>query len=128
MGKPPQRVAVVEDDPSMLRSIARLLNAHGYQTVGFDSAEAFLEAHEIMLVDCLILDMQLTGMSGLQLQQHLLKTGVDLPTVFITATDDELLEEMAVRAGCAGYFHKPFAANVLLSAIEQACEERRQSD
>jgi len=119
LGDPPLSVAVVEDDPSMRKSIERLLNAHGYHTVAYDSAEAFLAGQPLTPIDCLVLDIQLQGMSGLQLQHQLFKSGSNLPIVFITAVDDAALEAQATEAGCVAYLHKPFPAEHLLSAIEQ---------
>jgi FixJ family two-component response regulator len=121
---PPRTVAVVEDDPSMRRSIERLLNAHGYQTQGYASAETFLESDFVGKIGCLVLDIHLGNMSGIQLRIRLRDSGFILPVIFITAVDDEALEAEALNAGCVAYLHKPFAAKFLLSAIDKALARR----
>jgi FixJ family two-component response regulator len=117
---PPRTVAVVEDDPSMLRSIERLLNAHGYETEGYASAETFLESDFAGAIGCLVLDIHLGNMSGIELRRRLRDSGFRLPVIFVTAVDDEALEAEAVDAGCVAYLHKPFAAKLLIAAIHQA--------
>ena len=118
MESPPRTVAVVEDDPSMRRSIERLLNAHGYKTEAFDSAEAFLRRPSAIAADCLVLDIHLNAMSGIQLRRRLLDLGSALPVIFVTAVDDETVESEAREARCIAYFHKPFPGKLLLSALE----------
>jgi FixJ family two-component response regulator len=113
-------VAVVEDDPSMRRSIERLLNAHGYKTEGYDSAERFLESGSSASIGCLVLDIHLANMTGIQMRHRLRESGSSLPVIFITAVDDDLLEAQAFESGCMAYLHKPFAAKLLLSAVEEA--------
>ena len=117
---PPRTVAVVEDDPSVRRSIERLLNAHGHQTYGYVSAETFLESDFAGTIDCLVLDIHLGDMSGIQLQRRLRDSSFVLPVIFVTAVDDAALEAEAREAGCVAYLHKPFAAQQLLSAIDKA--------
>ncbi len=124
MGSLPRTVAVVEDDPSMRRSIERLLNAHGYQTEGYDSAERFLESSSSGVIGCLVLDIHLGNMSGIELRHRLSDSGSSLPVIFITAVDDDVLETQALAAGCLAYLHKPFAATLLLSAIDKALAGR----
>ena len=120
MESPPRTVAVVEDDPSMRRSIERLLNAHGYQTQGYASAETFLESDSASMLGCLVLDIHLGNMSGIRLRRWLYDFGSSLPVIFITAVDDEALEAEAHEAGCVAYLHKPFVAKLLLAAVNQA--------
>jgi FixJ family two-component response regulator len=124
LGSLPRTVAVVEDDPSMRRSIERLLNAHGYKTEGYDSAERFLESGSACVIGCLVLDIHLGNMSGIQLRHRLSDSGSSLPVIFITAVDDDVLETQALAAGCLAYLHKPFAAKLLLSAIDKALAGR----
>ncbi|TIM07137.1 response regulator [Mesorhizobium sp.] len=120
MESPPRTVAIVEDDPSMRRSIERLLNAHGHQTHGYASAETFLESDFVGTIGCLVLDIHLGNMSGIQLRRWLRDFGSSLPVIFITAVDDDALEAEARDAGCVAYLHKPFAARFLLLAIDDA--------
>lgn len=124
MENPPRTVAVVEDDPSMRRSIERLLNAYGFQTQGYASAETFLEADSISTIGCLVVDIHLGEMSGIQLRRRLSSGGSVLPVIFITAVDDEAVEAEALDAGCLAYLHKPFSAKFLISAIDRAISGR----
>lgn len=118
---PPKKiVAIVDDDPSMLRGIVRLLSAHGFRTQSFESAEAFLHGMGAKKAACLILDIGLGGISGLELRRHLTASGSDLPVIFITARDDEATLREAIEAGCVAYLRKPFAGNQLIGAINEA--------
>jgi FixJ family two-component response regulator len=118
----PDTVAVIDDDPSMLRSVERLLNANGSLTEGYSSAEAFLSQAQKSLVRCIVLDIHLGGMSGIELWRQLKNVGINLPVIFITAVDDETLEREALNAGCIAYLHKPFAAEALVAAINRALQ------
>lgn len=120
MENSPDAVAVIDDDPSMLRSVERLLNATGFLTEGYSSAEAFLNRAQTSLVRCIVLDIHLGGMSGIQLWHQLKHVGINLPVIFITAVDNETLEREALNAGCVAYLHKPFPAELLVSAINSA--------
>jgi FixJ family two-component response regulator len=113
-------IAVVDDDASMLKSIERLLGAYGFATKVFASAEAFLDLNAAVDVDCLLIDIHLGGMSGIELRDHLTASGCKLPVIFMTAFDDEATRMQAQSAGCIAFLHKPFVANLLLGAIEQA--------
>jgi FixJ family two-component response regulator len=113
-------VAVVDDDISVRRALERLLRAGGFEPVIYDSAEAFLEDARQMRADCLLLDIHLGGMSGLDLQQMLAEAGTVPPIIFITAHDEAETREVAQRAGYAAYFRKPFPGSSLLEAIRQA--------
>lgn len=104
----------------MRRSLERLLAAHGFEAKGFDSAEAFLAQLTPIQVDCLVLDIQLEGISGIDLRRRLTASGSRLPVIFITAMDDEEQELEAVDVGCVAYLRKPFSAKLLLDAIKQA--------
>ncbi len=115
-------MAVIDDDPSMLRSVERLLNANGFLTEGYSSAEAFLDHAQTSLVRCIVLDIHLGGMSGIQLWHQLKHLGINLPVIFITAVDDEILEREALNAGCIAYLHKPFPAESLVAAINSALQ------
>ena len=116
----PRKVAVVEDDPSMRKSVARLLNAHGFATEGYASAEAFLNRATSSEIGCIVLDVHLGGISGIELWHRLKDGGSKIKVIFITAVDDQALEQEAVKAGCVAYLHKPFPAESLIDAIERA--------
>jgi len=113
-------VAVVDDDPSMLKGVERLLNAHGFGTAVFTSAEDFLDRGDRCAVHCLVLDVNLGGMSGIELRRELQASGSALPVVFVTGVDDEATRATALREGCTAFLRKPFPANLLIEAIERA--------
>ena len=113
-------VAVVDDDASIGRSFSRLLSAAGFQPVTYPSAEAFLEDSKRPHFDCLILDIQLDGMSGLELSQRLAAVKDITPVVFITAHDDPAVRAEAVASGCAGFFRKTDPGMLVLAAISKA--------
>jgi FixJ family two-component response regulator len=113
-------VAVVEDDPSMRTSLERLLDAHGFLTQGYPSAEAFLHRDTASRISCLVLDIHLGGMSGIELRSRLKEAGSSLPVIFITAVDDAALERQGAKAGCVAYLHKPFSAALFIGAVNRA--------
>jgi FixJ family two-component response regulator len=115
-------IAVVEDDPSFLRALGRLLGAAGFTVAPFASAEDFLASHSTAAMSCLVLDVHLGGMSGFDLQQRLAAAGAPIPTIFITAHDDPITRERA-RSGVA-YLRKPFREDALIGAIRQALDRR----
>jgi FixJ family two-component response regulator len=116
-------VAVVDDDESMRRSVRRLLNAYGFPAEEFASAEAFLHRGPDAAIDCLVLDIDLGGTSGIELQRSLKESGSNLPVIFITALESARLKAEAEREGCIAYLRKPFAAALLIAAINTALEQ-----
>jgi FixJ family two-component response regulator len=108
----------------MRRSIERLLGAHGYETEGYASAESFLARECDSDFTCIVLDIHLGGMSGIQLRRALKSSKPRLAVIFITAVDDQALELEAVQAGCIAYLQKPFPAISLISAIQRAFADR----
>jgi len=113
-------VAVVDDDPSMLKAAADLLDARGYSASLFTSAEEFLDSGEAEHVECLLLDINLGGLSGIELRQQLTASRPGLPVIFMTAIDDEAVRQQALRVGCVACLRKPFAARELMDAIARA--------
>ena len=116
---PSLNVAVVDDDPSLCRSLGRLLRAAGMQSTAYGSAEAFLADREQPRFDCLVLDVQLGGMSGIDLGLWLAAEGATAPIIFVTAYDDAETRARAQRAGCAAYFRKTDAGAGVLDAIRR---------
>jgi FixJ family two-component response regulator len=110
-------VAVVEDDPSMLQGLNRLLSAHGFRVQTFASAELFLDAIANCEAECLLLDIHLGGISGIDLKRQLAASGSNLPVIFMTAIDTETTRQEAFDAGCIAYLRKPFLAKLLIDAI-----------
>lgn len=119
MGKPPPVtcVAIVDDDASVCRSLARLLHASGIRSEQFLSAESFLEDGRGDDFDCLILDIQLGGMSGIELQERLAASGSQTQVIFITAHDEPELRERATRCGCIAYLTKSTPFHTVLAAV-----------
>src|SRR5262245_135435 len=97
-------VVVVDDDPAVLKALGRVLRAAGFETATYSSAEDYLTAPPSRAAHCLVLDVQLGGISGLDLQRHLRARGSTLPVIILTAYDDDTIRRAAWTAGCAGYF------------------------
>ena len=117
MGNCMRTIAVIDDNPSMLQSLNRLLSAHGFSVQTFASAESFLDNLAGCKADCLLLDIHLGGISGIDLQRRLTSSGTDLPVIFMTAIDSEVARQEAIDAGCIAYLRKPFLAKLLIDAI-----------
>jgi FixJ family two-component response regulator len=113
-------VAVVDDDESLCRSLKRLLSASGFQPISYLSAEAFLADPKHADFDCLVLDIQLGGMSGIELHRKLRRDHDNTPVIFITAQDGPEAREEAFADGCAGYFHKNDSGFDVIEAIRRA--------
>jgi FixJ family two-component response regulator len=120
-------VAVVDDDESLCRSMSRLLRAAHLQPIMYSSAEAFLADTKRPKFDCLLLDIQLKGMSGLDLSRRLSAVNDLTPVVFITAYDDPEVRDQAQASGCAGYFRKTDSGADVLVAIRRAISEDSDS-
>jgi FixJ family two-component response regulator len=110
-------VFVVDDDPSILRGLRRLLTKYGYESQLFESAEAFESCDDFKQGICVVLDIQLNGVSGIELRHRLINAGVSLPVIYITANDSESIRAAAVRSGCIAYLTKPFPAKALIEPI-----------
>jgi FixJ family two-component response regulator len=116
----PTVVIVVDDDAGLLKSVARLLTHRGIDSRTFASAEALLESDSVQTATCLLLDIQLGGISGIELQRRLAASGSKRPVILMTVSDDEAMRNEAMDAGCIAYLRKPFAQHVLLNAIQKA--------
>jgi FixJ family two-component response regulator len=119
----PARVGVVDDDPSLRRALVRLLRWSGFEPEAYASAEEFLEQERP--IDCLLLDIQLGGMSGLELQDVLRTRGVAHPVIFVTAHATGDLRARVRQAGGVGLLEKPVSADALLAAVRAALESHR---
>jgi FixJ family two-component response regulator len=121
MGSPSKVcVAVIDDDESLCRSMVRLLQATALSAITYSSAEAFLADPERPHIDCLLLDIQLGGMSGIELRDRLAVTGSATPVIFLTAYDDPEVREQATAGACAGYFRKMDSGGAIVEAIRDA--------
>ena len=113
-------VYVVDDDSSAREGVARLIRSAGLLTKTFASGEEFLAAPRPKVPSCLVLDLNLPGISGLDLQHELAKSGSQLPIIFITGHGDIPMAVRAVRAGAANFLTKPFDDEDLLNTIRQS--------
>ena len=120
-------VAIIDDDASANRALGRMLRGAGFEPKGFDSAESFLADPSRSSFGCLLVDIQLTGMSGLELQRQLQAEGSRLPVIFITAHDDPAAREQAVRRGCAAFFRKTDPGALIVDALRRATVTSTQS-
>jgi len=126
MTQPETRVFVVEDDPSMSIALKNLLKSVGLQAQLFASAQEFMKSERPDVVSCLILDVRLPGISGLDLQRELSRIGVHIPIIFITAHGDIPMSVRAMKAGAVEFLTKPFRDQDLLDAIQVALERDRE--
>ena len=120
-------VFVVDDDVSVRESLELLIQHEGWQVKTFGSAQEFLDHSRAALPSCLILDVSLPGLNGLDLQQRLGAERTDMPIIFITGHGDIPMTVRAMKAGAVEFFTKPFSDEVLLNAIRQALERSRIS-
>jgi FixJ family two-component response regulator len=115
-----QIVAIIEDDESYRIAVQRLLKSAGFLVQSFDSAEAFLNSGQPRETGCLITDIRMPGMSGLELQAKLNSDHCPIPTIFITAHGDEKMRMQVMRAGAVKFLTKPFEAETLLDSVRTA--------
>ena len=118
-------VLVVDDDPSILGAVERLLRVHGFDAEVFNTVESFLARANFCGATCLVLDIHLNGMSGIELRRQLTLSGVELPVIFITANDSETTRKAALEAGCVAYLPKPFPTKSLMDALDSALGQTR---
>jgi len=112
-------IAVVEDDASLLAALENLIGSHGLDVHGFTNAEAFLAQRDSIEIDCLITDVQMEGMGGVELFDTLRRTGDTTPVIFITAFEDERIHRQVMAAGATAYFKKPFDCEEVIDRIER---------
>ncbi len=117
-------ISVIDDDPSVRDGLLDLLTAMGFTAASFESAVDFIDSGRLPDTDCLIADMQLSGMSGLELYQNLKVFGILLPTILITAFPDEQDRARALGAGISCYLTKPFSESDLVACIRSALARR----
>jgi len=111
---------VVDDDPDILQSLELLLSGCGYHTKLFALAAEFLSAAPTLEAACLVVDIQLGEISGLELVRALYAQGCELPVIFVTGSHDELHRRQAMELGCAAFLLKPFSAEQLIEAVAKA--------
>jgi FixJ family two-component response regulator len=113
-------ISIIDDDESMLESTKGLVRSLGYQVATFASAEEFLKSERVDDTSCLIADVRMPGLSGIDLQGRLIARGVRMPTIFITAFPEEGTRRRAMTAGAVGYLGKPFSEESLLTCLDAA--------
>jgi FixJ family two-component response regulator len=117
-------IGIVDDDASVRHAVGTLLRSVGLDNVAFASGQEFLDAGAADDVDCLIVDLRMRGMSGLDLQQALSRAGHAVPIIFISAHGDEDARRRAMAAGSLGFLSKPFDEGALLDLVRQALAAR----
>jgi FixJ family two-component response regulator len=118
-------ISIIDDDESMREAIKGLVKSMGYTVEAVASAQEFLNSRRVRRTSCLITDVQMPGMTGLELYQRLSTSGKPIPTILITAYPDDGARERALAAGVIGYLSKPFDENDLLACIRSALTRAR---
>jgi FixJ family two-component response regulator len=121
-------ISIVDDDESVRKAIKRLINSIGLEAEDFASAEDFLLSGRFEESACLILDLRLPGMSGLELQSHLAVIESRLPIIFISAHGDSLARARAIEAGAIDFLQKPFNENALFEALRVSLDPHADID
>jgi FixJ family two-component response regulator len=118
-------IAIVDDDPSVLKALARLLRIRAFEVRTYASARDFLKALPDGLPECLIVDLQMPEMTGLELQRHLNSIGIRIPTIIIAAHNEAGARERCESAGASAFLSKPLQDTSLLVAIDEARNSTR---
>lgn len=113
-------ISIIDDDPLVRDGIGDLVTSLGYQCLTFASSEEFLESSQVSNTVCLITDLHMPGLNGLDLQEYLVQKGYCTPIIFVTAFPDGKSRERALRAGAIAYLSKPFEESSLISAVDSA--------
>ena len=113
-------IAIVDDDAAVRRTTAWLVESFEFRAAAFDSGESFLSSGQVHETSCLVLDMQMPGMNGLQLQSQLTAAGYRIPIIFITAYGNKDWRRRAMQAGAVAFLEKPFSDELLLQSIRSA--------
>jgi FixJ family two-component response regulator len=120
-------ISVVDDDESIRRTTTFLIESFGFRAAAFESAEAFLKSIQLRDTSCLLVDLQMPGMNGLQLQREVAAAGCGIPVIFITAYDSKEARQQAIRAGAVAFLGKPFSDKELFQAVRLALREESEA-
>jgi len=120
MGNRPPHIAVVDDEESVRLALARMLRASSFEVSIYRSGEDFLESIKTAVPDCVVLDFQMPGLTGRDIQRALSVAKVALPIIVVTAHDQPSLREKVLADGAVAYFTKPLRRDTLIAAVEQA--------
>src|SRR6185295_9678036 len=118
-----EQIFLVDDDEGVRKSLGRMLRAEGFDVEEFDSAEAFLARAATPAEGCLVLDVTMPGLDGLELQAHLREAGRHLPIVFLTGYGDIPMSVQAIKSGATDFLTKPVNSQVLVAAVRAAIEQ-----
>ena len=120
-------IAIVDDDPSVRKGLERLIRSLGWKTETFGSAQEFLASARTEAPSCIVLDLQLPGLSGLELQKQMTEAGIEIPIVFLTGHGDIPASVKAMKAGAIEFLTKPVEEQHLFNAIQEAVERDRRT-
>ena len=120
-------ISIIDDDRSVREAIQGLIRSLGYATVAFGSAEDYLDSGRIGDTACIITDLQMPGLSGIDLQRRLIADGHRTPMIFVTAFPSDRLRKQALDAGAFGFLSKPFEESSLITCIDKALQQPMQS-
>jgi len=121
-------IAIIDDDPSVREATDELMKTLGYRAATFASAEDFLQSEQMNDASCLITDVQMPGLSGIELQSALIAQGISTPMIFVTAFPEERTRKRALEAGAIGFLSKPFDEERLIAHLETALQGRKPDD
>ena len=119
-------ISVIDDDPSVRTATARLLRSMGFSVHAFASAQEFLSSPQLSETSCVIADVQMPGMTGVELQDYLIANGHTTPIIFITAFPQERVRQRAMKAGAIDFLSKPFDEPQFLQCVERALMRRQK--
>ena len=125
--KGPALISIVDDDESIRKGLGRLFRSVGFDVDGFASAEEFLNSGDLQGSSCLILDLRMPGMGGLELQSRLLAGNCRIPVIFLTANGDEQARAQALKAGAIDFVSKPFNEESLIRDVNKAVDQHRSN-
>jgi FixJ family two-component response regulator len=120
-------ISIVDDDEDVRESTKSFVRSLGYRAVTFGSAEEFLESAHLTATACLITDVQMPGLSGVELQDRLIADGYRVPVIFVTGFPDDRLQRHVLKSGAIGYLCKPFSEDRLIACIDAALASHKGS-
>ena len=121
-------ISIIDDDESVRDATNRLVRSLGFTAFTFASADEFLRSPRLHDTSCVIADVQMPGMSGIELQSYLIAKGKKIPMIFITAFPDERIQAKALKAGAVSFLSKPFQGSTLIQCIDDALKTRSERD
>jgi FixJ family two-component response regulator len=117
-------ISIVDDDASIREAMFGLVRSLGFDAATFSSAEDFLQSEQVEATQCLITDVQMPGLSGVELQNHLISRGSAIPVIFVTAFPEQRIEARVLQAGAIGFLSKPFDDETLIECLNRALKGR----